>query len=348
MDKELIVPGEKRTYLVQDEHSGWRLDLFLVHFLPFYSRTHIRNAIMVGAVSITDPDPDVKTTRGKPGFRLKPGQTVTFTLPELLRSAPIPEPIPLDILFEDDDIVVINKPPRMVVHPSRGHWEGTLVGALAHHFAGRLSGVRGPERPGIVHRLDRDTSGAILVAKNDHVHAKLAELFHDKQITKEYFALVIGVPDIDRDMIDEPIGPHSKQKEKMAVCRGDHPEAKEAQTFYEVLERFHGFAALKCLPKTGRTHQIRVHLTHNGYPILCDRLYYSSRSKITFEEIAGKKPLEIQGEPSSGTVLLERQALHAHRLGFTHPVSGEEITVVAPLPKDISAVLEALREYRMI
>lgn len=345
-DAGALIPGEKRTMIVADGQAGWRLDLFLVFHLTTYSRTHIRNAIMAGGAKIVDPDPEIPPTRGRPGYRLKPGQEVTFTLPEIPRSAPKPEPIPIEILYEDDSLLVLNKPPHMVVHPSRGHWDGTLVGALAYHFAGKLSSVRGPERPGIVHRLDRDTSGVILIAKNDNVHSKLAVLFQEKRIVKEYFAIVIGTPGIDRDMIEEPIGPHPKQREKMTVARPDDPEAKEAQTFYEVVERFRGFAAIKVLPKTGRTHQIRVHLTHNGYPILCDRLYYSSRSRITFEEISAKKPIEIGGEPSEGTVLLSRQALHARSLSFIHPESGKELTVTAPLPPDIAAVLEALREYR--
>lgn len=329
---------EQRT--VELPESGWRLDLFLTHHFPNYSRTHIRNAIMSGSVLVDSGTEN--ETRGKPSFRLKPGQTVTFFPPEIPRSAPIPEDIPLDILFEDDDLVVINKPPDMVVHPSRGHWSGTLVGALAHHFAGKLSSVRGPERPGIVHRLDRDTSGVILVAKNDQVHAKLAALFEEKRIQKEYFAIVLGRPSLDRDMIDLPIGQHTKYREKMAIRRND-PEAKSAQTFYEVINRYKNFSTLRVLPKTGRTHQIRVHLTHSGFPILCDKLY-GGRSLMTAEELEGKKPIALSEDAAGGTIVLKRQALHAHRLSFVHPETGQQLEITAPIPPDIQSVVDALEK----
>jgi 23S rRNA pseudouridine1911/1915/1917 synthase len=283
----------------------------------------------------------VDDTHGKPAFRLKPGQIVSFAPPEVLREAPIPEDIPLDILFEDEDLLVINKPPNMVVHPSRGHWSGTLVGALAFHFAGKLSTVRGPARPGIVHRLDRDTSGAILVAKNDVIHAKLAALFEEKEIQKEYHAIVIGCPPLDRDMIDLPIGMHTKYREKMAIRRDD-PDAKEAQTFYEVIKRYRGFSTLRVLPKTGRTHQIRVHLTHAGFPILCDKLY-GGRSLITAEELQGKKPIALTEDAAEGTVLLKRQALHAYRLSFVHPETGQPLEIIAPIPQDMLSVVEEMK-----
>ncbi len=325
--------------------SGWRLDLFLAHHFPNYSRTHIRNAIMAGSVLIRDEDDPGKETHGKPSFRLKPGQVVSFEPPEIPREAPIPEDIPLEILFEDDDLVVVDKPPDMVVHPSRGHWAGTLVGALAFHFAGKLSTVRGPARPGIVHRLDRDTSGVILVAKNDAIHAKLAALFEEKKIQKEYFAIVIGCPSLDRDVVDLPIGLHTKSREKMAIRRND-PDAKEAQTFYEVIRRYRGFSTIRVMPKTGRTHQIRVHLTHTGYPILCDKLY-GGRSLITAEELQGKTPIALTEDAAEGTVLLARQALHAYRLSFVHPETGKPIEITAPIPNDMRSVVDTLDRYRL-
>ncbi|MGL6197281.1 MAG: RluA family pseudouridine synthase [Thermoguttaceae bacterium] len=339
---EANLPDEKHVLTVKPNESGWRLDLYLAHYFPNFSRTHVRNAIMAGSVSI-DLDSE-ESSRGKPSYRLKPGQVVTFTPPELPREAPIPEDIPLDILYEDDDLVVINKPPHMVVHPSRGHWAGTLVGALAFHFAGKLSGVRGPTRPGIVHRLDRDTSGVILVAKNDEIHAKLAALFEEKRIQKEYLAVVIGTPSLDRDIIDLPIGLHTKSKEKMAIRRDD-PEAKEAVTFFEVTKRYPGFSLLKVLPKTGRTHQIRVHLTNYGNPILCDKLY-GGRSLITHEELIGKKTIALTEDAAEGTILLRRQALHAHRLTFVHPGTGKELSISAPIPNDIQSVLDALEQRK--
>ena len=334
--------GDTFTRTVEDGESGWRLDLYLTHHFPRYSRTNIRTAIVAGAVMI-DPD-GPKPTPGKPSYRLVPGQVVRFTLPEIPREAARPEEIPLDILYEDADLVVLNKPAGMVVHPSRGHWSGTLVSALAFHFGSNLSLARGPERPGIVHRLDRDTSGAILVAKNDYAHSQLAAQFRDRNIHKEYFAIVVGEPNVDRDLIDAPIGFHPRNREKMTIAPHD-PEAKEARTFYEVINRYRGFSTLRCLPQTGRTHQIRVHLQHTGYPILCDRLY-AHRAKVTREELLRQRPVTLHDDPAGGTVLLDRQALHAKRLSFDHPTSGTSIDIEAPLPADMQSIVEALEERR--
>jgi 23S rRNA pseudouridine1911/1915/1917 synthase len=334
-------PGEVFVRTVEASESGWRLDLFLTHHFPNYSRTLIRAAIMHGGVCL-DPTGE-KPTAGKPSFRLKPGQAVQFTLPEIPRETPQPEPIPLDILYEDDNLVVVNKPVNMVVHPSRGHWSGPLVAALAYHFGGQLSTTRGPMRPGIVHRLDRDTSGVILVAKNDVIHAKLAALFEQRQIHKEYFAIVFGRPHLDRDMIDAPIGLHPKVREKMCIASPTDSEAKESQTFYEVIRRYAKMSTLRCSPKTGRTHQIRVHLAHTGYPILCDRMY-GGRKMITREEILGQHPVSVTEDRPAGTILLQRQALHAHQLRFVHPETGKEIEITAPIPPDMQAVIDCLEE----
>ena len=204
---------------------------------------------------------------------------------------------------------------------------------MAFHFD-QLSTAGGAVRPGIVHRLDRDTSGVLVVAKNDRAHLQLAEQFEQRTTEKEYFAIVAGVPRWTRDTITEPIGPHPYHREKMAIRR-DHPASRDAQTFYEVVERFAGFAALKVQPKTGRTHQIRLHLGHIGCPVLCDRLY-GGRSQITRGEIAG--------HPADTEVLLERQALHARRLKIRLPTTGAEMEFVAPIPADLERVLEALRQ----
>ena len=246
------ISSEPVELTVEPAQSGWRLDIFLAHHFTDYSRVHLRRVITAGGVNIDGRG-------GKPAYRLTPGQRVRIVLPEIPREAPRPEDIPLDILYEDEHLVVINKPPGMVVHPARGHWSGTLASALQFHFGGSLSAVGGPSRPGIVHRLDRDTSGVILVARNDIAHAKLSRQFAQRTIEKEYFALVSGCPERDRDYIDCPIGYHPHQREKMAIRRDD-AESRSAQTFYEVLQRFDGFAAMKLEPKTGRTHQIRVHL----------------------------------------------------------------------------------------
>ena len=337
-----LLPGQTAEHIVRSEESGWRLDLFLAHYYPQYSRVLLRKVIQAEGVAV-----DGK--HGKPAFRLKPGQKVTFTLPELPRESPIPEDIPLEVLFEDDDLAVINKPANMVVHPSRGHWAGTLVGALAFRYAGKLSSVRGPGRPGIVHRLDRDTSGAILIAKNDAIHAQLAGLFETKKIHKEYFAIVSGAVNVDRDLIDLPIGHHPKNREKMRIARDD-PEAKSAQTYFEVIERFRGFSTVRALPRTGRTHQIRVHLAHVGTPVLCDKLY-GGMAQLTLGEIAGRRGEPLSGQTPEETeafaeVLLARQALHARRLTFEHPVTRQEIVVEAPLPNDMRQTLEAIKASR--
>jgi 23S rRNA pseudouridine1911/1915/1917 synthase len=325
--------GTPVEVVVDPSEAGWRLDQFLVFRFPQYSRAHLRRIITAGGVQV-----DGKGC--KPAYRLKAGQRVSIFLPELPRQSPKPENIPLEILYEDEWLAVINKPAGMVVHPSRGHWSGTLASALVYHFGGKLSSLGGPTRPGVVHRLDRDTTGALLVAKHDLAHSKLAQQFHDRVVQKEYFALVVGNPDRDRDVIELPIGVHPHEREKMAI-RTVTSAGRMAETFYEVLERFDGFAAVRVMPKTGRTHQIRVHLNHIGCPVLCDR-HYGGRATITRSEIQRRPPAE--NEPP----LLSRQALHAWRLRFVHPGTGEWMQVEAPIPADILAVLEELRRYRAI
>ncbi len=320
---------------VAPAEAGHRLDAFLASHFPQYSRVHLRRAISAGGAKVDGRG-------GKPAYRLKAGQCVVVVLPEIPREAPQPENIPLDVFYQDEHLVVVNKPPGMVVHPAKGHWSGTLASALQFHFGPALSAVGGLSRPGIVHRLDRDTSGVILVARSDQAHAALARQFAARSVEKEYFALVCGWPPRDRDLIDCPIGFHPHVREMMAIRRdqpsvGARPAARPAQTFYEVVERFNGFAAVRLLPKTGRTHQIRVHLNHIGCPVLCDR-QYGGRSRITRGE--------IRRDPADELVLLERQALHARRLKFLHPATGEPLEVVAPLPADIAAVLGELRAYR--
>jgi 23S rRNA pseudouridine1911/1915/1917 synthase len=321
--------GEPVELVVGPQHAGWRLDAFLADRLPNYSRVHLRRVITAGGVR-------VGPRGGKPSYRLLAGQRVTVSLPEIPREAPQPENIPLEILYEDDWLAVVNKPAGMVVHPARGHWSGTLASALQYHFGGRLSELGGPTRPGIVHRLDRDTSGVILVAKHDLAHSRLGQLFQARAIEKEYFALVAGNPELDRDWIEEPIGMHPRDREKMAILR-EGPSTRTARTFYEVVERFDGFAAVRILPETGRTHQVRVHLGHLGCPVLCDR-QYGGRSHITRGE--------IRRDPADTLVLLQRQALHARRLKLVHPGSGKPLEVQSPLAADIAAVLAELRVSR--
>ena len=334
--------GEVAKRVVTDAESGWRLDQFLAAKFPQYSRVLLRKAIQA------PEGVDVDGRHGKPSFRLRPGDVVSFRMIEPPRESPIPEDIPLDVLYEDDDLAVVNKPADMVVHPARGHWSGTLVGALAHRFAGQLSQNRGPARPGIVHRLDRDTSGAIIVAKNDQAHAFLAAQFEQKRIEKEYFAITLGGIRSDREVVDLPIGRHPKYRVKMAIAPDD-PEAKSALTYFEVLERFRGFSTVRCLPKTGRTHQIRLHLASLGCPILCDKLY-GGRSTITLDEIAGRHDRSPNGreEEESPAPILARQALHARKITFEHPTTRKILEIEAPLANDIQETLDALRLYRAL
>lgn len=314
--------------VVGAEDSGMRLDAFLAKTFPKHSRMQLRRIIGAGGVKVNDQGTKVS-------HRLQPGNRVSIFLPPMPTAGPNPENIALDVLYEDDVLLAINKPPAMVVHPSRGHWSGTLTSALAYHFS-QLSTAGGAHRPGIVHRLDRDTSGVIIVAKTDPCHFALAEQFADRTTEKEYLAITAGVPDRDRDLIDLPIGVHPYQREKMAI-RGGHETSREAQTFYEVQERFRGFAVVKLLPKTGRTHQIRVHLAHIGYPVLCDRLY-GGRAEI--------KRGELAGDLKDQTVVLARQALHARRIKLAHPITREMLEFVAPVPEDMQGTIETLRELR--
>ena len=301
-----------------------RLDAFLASHIGGFSRTQLRNAISAGEVHV-----DGRTA--KPSYRLKPNQSVTVALTANVAEGPQPLDIPLDILHEDDQIAVVNKPAGMVVHPAKGHWSGTLASALAFHFS-QLSSVGGVTRPGIVHRLDRDTTGVILVAKTDAAHQAMAAQFEARTVEKEYHAIVRGVPDKDRDRIDQPIGVHPYHREKMAI-RDNHSTTRTAVTEYEVAERLRGMALIRAFPKTGRTHQIRVHLAHVGCPVLCDRLY-AGHAQITKGELQ---------RSADGTVLLDRQALHAARIALDHPHTGQRVEFSAPMAADMEQVLLALR-----
>lgn len=320
------VAGEKITLAVQEESAGQRLDAFLAAKFPTWSRAAFRKAIQSGEVS-------VQHKRVKSSHRLCVGEVVRALLPARVLEAAEGENVPLNILFEDEHLAVIDKPPRMVVHPGKGHWRGTLTAALVFHFE-QLSAVGGPGRPGLVHRLDRDTSGVILIAKSDQAHVALGKQFHEREISKEYLAICAGNWDRDADIVDQPIGPHPYQREKMAI-RGDHPDSRNAQTFFAVERRFPNFLLLRAEPRTGRTHQIRVHAAHIGLPVLCDR-QYGGRARISSGELLG------QGENED--TVLDRQALHAHRLALDHPVSGERLQFQAPLPDDMQAVITLLEQ----
>lgn len=322
------------TLTVDEATAGQRIDAFLAAAIDGVSRARIRRSIDDGLATVNG-------AQQKAAYRTLLGDQIAIRIPVAVE-APLPEPIPLDLLYEDDVIAVVNKPAGMVVHPAKGHWAGTLAAALVHRFNDGLSAVGGQVRPGIVHRLDRETSGVIVVAKNDAAHESLARQFHDRLVQKEYLAISAGRFDRDADRVNEPIGPHPTHREKMAI-RGDHPDSRPAETFFEVLERFPGFALVRARPKTGRTHQIRLHLAYLRCPVLCDK-QYGSRSRITLGEVRSiTRQKRLGGDAPDDEVLLSRHALHAHRLSFAHPVSGEAMTVEAPLPADMERFLEVLR-----
>ena len=319
-------------HVVEPAEQGQRVDAVLALHLNAYSRVFLRKVIQEGGATV-DSQPI------KPSFRVRSGQSIAIHLPPPPLDGPRPEPIDLELLYEDEWLLAINKPAGMVVHPAKGHWSGTLASALAHRFQ-QLSDVGGPTRPGIIHRLDRDTSGVILVAKSNAVHLSLSEQFETRSVRKEYFAIVVGKLELDRDIVRQPIGPHPYQRDKMAIRR-DHPESRQAETLYEVIDRFTGFCAVRVQPKTGRTHQIRVHMDYVGAPILCDRLY-AGHSQITRGEIRRRLVSGLAPSPDDGEVVLQRQALHARRIEFRHPISGAAMQIECPLPEDLQRVYDLL------
>lgn len=316
-----------RCVTVPDTSAGQRIDVFLTALYDGYSRQQLKDAVQAGAAEV-----DGRVVR--PSHKLRVGQAIRFRMPAMATDDTIGENIELDILYEDDGMVVVNKPAGMVVHPAKGNWTGTLTSALAYRFQS-LSDIGGPTRPGIVHRLDRETSGVIVVAKTNAFHLHLAEQWHDREVKKEYLAITAGVLDRDRDMIDAPIGKHPFQREKMAI-RDRHETSRQAKTFYEVLARYNRFTLVKAMPETGRTHQIRVHFEHIGCPVLCDRLY-GGHSEITRSQLLGGRAQP--GEPSA----LTRHALHASRLQLRHPKTGQMMEFSAPLAPDLDRVLSILR-----
>ncbi len=320
-------------WTVGDENSGQRVDFFLSLKCDGYSRMFLRGVLQDGHVLV-----DGRAI--KPAFKIQAGQVVQADLPPPPSDGPIPENIPLDILFEDDGLVVINKPAGMVVHPAKGHWSGTLTAALAHHFQ-KLSDMGGPTRPGIVHRLDRETSGVIAIAKTNEVHYKLAAQFEARQVRKEYHAIVVGSLDRDRDWIRQPIGNHPYQRDKMTI-RAGHESSRDAETFFEVIERFTGYAYMRVKPKTGRTHQIRVHLAHIGVPVLCDRLY-AGHARATRGQLLRCLARGVPLQPEDQEIVMARQALHAYQLEFSHPITEQPLKFEAPLPQDFQRTLDTLR-----
>ncbi len=323
---------------VKPRTEGKRIDAYLASRFTDYSRQVLQKVIDADGVRVNG-------RMVKASYHIRPGDVVSIRLPELPDPTPQPEDIPIEVVYEDDFLTVVNKPPGMVTHPAKGNWHGTLVNALQFRFDS-LSTLAGENRPGIVHRLDRDTTGLLVVAKDEQIHRKLALQFELREVHKDYLALVYGVPERDSDFIDQPIGFHPRSREKMAI-RSQSDGGKEASTFYRVEERFQGFALVRCQPKTGRTHQIRVHLTHIGHPIVADKLY-SGRDRLTHAGlVAGGRLVEAASDEAEEP-LITRQALHAQRLRFRHPATRNELVLTAPLPEDFARALAALRSAQSV
>jgi len=310
--------------------AAMRLDRYLVTAFPDVSRSVVQKTIEAGGVLVNDQPM-------KASGKVRDGDLIRVRPPEPTHDLPVPEDIPLDILYEDEFLAAVNKPADMVVHPAKGHWSGTLVNALQFRFAS-LSNLNGEYRPGIVHRLDRDTSGVILIDKEEQTHRDLSMQFERRKVFKEYSAITTGVLDRDSDYIEGRISRHPKDRVKMIVTR-DLDEGKDACSYYEVLERFTGFSYCRIAPRTGRTHQIRVHLASVGCPVLADKTYGGRDSLRLSDLVPGVA--EERDE-----VLMPRQALHASRLRFQHPRLGKLIDVEAALPAEFQRTLEALRKYR--
>jgi 23S rRNA pseudouridine1911/1915/1917 synthase len=305
-----------------------RIDKYLHGRFSNFSRVMLQEIIKKGGVKVNG-----KVV--KPSFKISPADKIELTLPEQPGKDILAQDIPLNIIYEDDDIIVLNKQPDMIVHPARGNTYGTLVNALVFH-SDKLSSGLGEFRPGIVHRLDKDTTGVMVVAKNDTAQWKIAKQFEQRKTKKSYLAIVHGVPELTADRINAPLGVHPRIRERYAI----RPEiGKEAITFYEVVESFRGFSLLKMTPKTGRTHQIRVHLSYIKHPIVADDMY---GGKLVY-------PWQLaDGEPTVQEPVINRVALHAWTLEFNHPTTKKPVKFEAPLPEDMQNLLEMLRKYRKI
>jgi 23S rRNA pseudouridine1911/1915/1917 synthase len=319
---------KRYEFEIVGRNEGGRLDAYLAARFPEYSRTFIQELIKQDAITVNGRPV-------KPSYTPSRGDRVLALVPVRRRDEVLPQDIPLDIIHEDRWLVVINKPPDLVVHPSKGHQTGTLVNALVHHF-NRLSGASGELRPGIVHRLDRDTTGVILVVKDEGIHRAIARQFQDRTTVKEYVAVCEGSPGLDSDLIDAPIGRHPTHREGMMI---EGKNAKTARTVYEVVERLGPFSIVRCFPRSGRTHQIRVHLRHLGHPIVADRLY-GRRRAVYLSDLTGAE------HPPEEEPLIDRQALHARRLTIYHPGLEKQVTFEAPIPEDMRRLVDALRRHR--
>jgi 23S rRNA pseudouridine1911/1915/1917 synthase len=303
---------------IGEAQHGQRLDKALADLLPALSRERLKSLIVEGRVSA-----EGRTLN--PSMKVLSGQVFTVTVPAPVEAEAAAQDIPLIIVHEDADLIVVDKPAGLVVHPAAGNLDGTLVNALLHHCRGHLSGIGGVARPGIVHRIDKDTSGLLVVAKSDKAHEGLAQQFKAHSIDRLYTAAVYGIPPIAAGTIDTWIGRSDSDRKKMAVQR--EGRGKHAVTHYRVTDRFRGAALVECKLETGRTHQVRVHMAHLGHPLIGDPVY--SRERKGFKSI-----LETLG--------FKRQALHAKRLGFIHPITGQKLSFDSALPADMQELLSEL------
>ena len=299
-------------YHVTEQNQGMRIDQFLCMCQPDVSRSAIQKRIKDGNVL-------VQGKNCKANYRISQGDTIALFVPEPVEVSIQPQDIPLDILYEDKDLLIVNKPKGMVVHPAPGHPDGTLVNAIMYHCKDSLSGINGEIRPGIVHRIDQDTTGSLIVCKNDQAHIKIAEQIKVHSINRIYRGIVIGHPAEDEGLVHAPIGRNPNDRKKMAI---NEKNGKDAITHYRLLKRFKDYSYMEFKLETGRTHQIRVHMASIGHPLLGDVLYGPK-----------KCPYKLQG-----------QTLHAAVIGFVHPTSGEYLEVEAPLPDYFKHLLEILPE----
>lgn len=324
------VISEQLTIQVGSSIKERRVDKYLHGRVELseFSRRFIQAIIKEGAVTVNG-------AIVKPSFKLRPGDKIDLTIPELPKKEILPEDIPLDIIYEDSSLIVLNKQADMLVHPARGNLRGTLVNALAF-YSDKLSSGLGEFRPGIVHRLDRNTTGVMVVAKNDTAQWRIAKQFERRQVKKTYLAIVHGCPELTADRIKAPLGVHPRMREKYAVRPED---GKESITFYQVLEEFRGYSLLEMSPRTGRTHQIRVHLSYIKHPIVGDDMYggkFVYPWQLADTEQAVEEPV------------MNRFALHASVLEFRHPQSEKIVKFEAPLPEDMQTLLDMLLKYRKV
>ena len=301
---------EKHCFTADIEHEDQRIDRYLTEMLPEQSRSFFQKLIRDGFVMVNH-------IIVKVNYRLKTGDIIEIDIPDAVPTEIVPENIPLDILYEDDDLLIVNKPKGMVVHPAVGHSTGTLVNAIMYHCQGNLSGINGEIRPGIVHRIDKDTTGSLIICKNDEAHRNIAEQIKEHSVTRRYVGVVAGTFSEESGTVDGAIGRHPNDRKRMTI---NEKNGKPAVTHYRVLQTLKGASFMEFELETGRTHQIRVHMASISHPLLGDTVYGNS-----------KNPYKLQG-----------QALHARTIGFIHPTTGEYIEVSAPIPEYMTELVRKL------